>query len=134
MNGHHTAKQETVEWREDHDDPVVMADRQQQEHHPEQSDHHGEELQVPNQPHAGYPPTDQPPRQVWQRQHREDERWPVVIHPQAGGEGHEKERWDEKPWRRKDGEQDVEDKFRLSHQGALEDNFPLWWERSGIAF
>lgn len=58
MNGHHAAEQEAIQWGKDQDGPVVVTDGQQQEHHPKQSDHHGEQLQVSPQPHVSYPPTD----------------------------------------------------------------------------
>lgn len=88
VNGHHAAEQEAMEWGEHQDGPVVVADGQQQEHDPEESGHHGEQLQVPQQPHVGYPPTSQPSNQVSQRKDREDRGWPVPIHPQTVGKGH----------------------------------------------
>lgn len=127
MNGHHAAEQEAVERGEHHDGPVAVADWQQHEHDPEQSDHHGEQLQVPQQPHVGHPAADQPASQVGQRQHGQDGGRPVVIHPQAAGERHEEERRDEETRRCKDGEQDVEEQLGLPEQRDLEDQPPFWW-------
>lgn len=127
MNGNHAAKQEAVDRGEHQNGPVVVTDGQQEQHDPQQHRNDGEQLQVPQKPHVSQPATKQPAGQVGDSHDRQDERWPILIDPQAIGKRNQEEGRGEKPGGCKDRKQDVEKKFGFFQQATLEDCLLLWW-------